>query len=482
MSPPVSEPNTGAPLCVDLDGTLIRTDLLWESLVRLLRRNPLFLLILPFWLLKGRAHLKRQIASRTDVDVSVLPYHEPFLEFLRNEKRQGRSIVLTTAADESLARRTADHLKLFSEVLASDGETNLRGDRKAARLAERFGDRGFDYAGNSRTDLPVWRVARRAIVVNGHSNLAARARECTEVSRVFDPKVSRARALMYLLRPHQCVKNLILFVPLLTSHRLTHLSLVADAILAFVAFSLCASAVYVLNDLMDLDADRRHASKRARPFASGDLPLWAGLVLVPALLAASAGLSWRLPWSFVGVLGAYMGLAAVYSWKVKQVALLDVFFLAGLYTIRLVAGHETTGIAYSFWLLAFSMFIFLSLALVKRFLEVNQVRRQAGSDVKGRGYFSNDLELVTTLGTTSGYLAVLVFALYANSPEVRVLYHRPTLLLLICPLLLYWISRIWLTAHRGQMHDDPIVFTLKDRVSYIVGCLTLGILWLATGR
>jgi 4-hydroxybenzoate polyprenyltransferase/phosphoserine phosphatase len=481
-SPAVIELRAAVPLCVDLDGTLIKTDLLWESFVRLLRRNPLFLFVVPLWLFKGRANLKHQIATRADLDAASLPYHQIFLDFLRAEKQQGRTLILVTACDYRLAKGVAEHLGLFAEVMASDGQLNLRGTHKAAKLAERFGERGFDYAGNSSTDLPVWQQAREAIVVNAHPNLATRAGNCARVSRVFESSGSCLRPLLRVLRPHQWVKNLILFVPLLTSHKLEQFPLLFDGILAFIAFSLCASAVYVLNDLLDLDADRHHPTKKFRPFASGDLPLPIGLLLFPILMAVSAGISRALPPSFAGVLAVYLVLTTSYSWRLKRVALLDVFFLAGLYTIRLVAGHEATGVVYSFWLLAFSMFIFLSLALVKRCVELSGVRQQKGSHVRGRGYGPEDLELVATLGTVSGYLAVLVLALYVNSPEVRVLYRYPTALLLVCPLLLYWISRVWLLAHRGQMHDDPIVFALKDRVSYIVGALTLAVLWLGTGH
>jgi 4-hydroxybenzoate polyprenyltransferase len=253
-------------------------------------------------------------------------------------------------------------------------------------------------------------------------------------------------------------------------------------LLVFVAFSLCASGVYVLNDLLDLEADRHHATKRFRPFAAGDLPLPIGFGLIAVLLAGSISLAASLSANVLAVLAFYFALTTSYSWKIKQKPLLDVFFLAGLYTIRLVAGHEATRIPYSSWLLMFSMFIFLSLALVKRFRELTTLRQKNEHHSKGRGYMASDLEVVAMLGSVSGYLSVLVLALYVNSVEVTRLYKNPTLLLLVCPLFLYWISRVWMIAHRGQMHDDPIVFALKDRVSYLIAALTLGILWLATGH
>ena len=337
--------------------------------------------------------------------------------------------------------------------------------------------------------MPVWSEARQAIVVNADDGLAQRARQCTEESHVFKGSGSKARLLLKALRPHQWVKNLIIFVPLLTSHSLNNTQILANAALAFAAFCLCASGVYVLNDLLDLDSDRQHDSKKRRPFASGELPLPYGLIAAPLLLAGSAGVALFLSWKFVAVLALYFVLTTSYSWRVKQVPLLDVFFLAGLYTIRLVAGHAAAEITYSFWLLAFSMFIFLSLALVKRFTELKILRQQNRHDSKGRGYVASDLELVAMLGIANGFLAVLVMALYVNSPEAQIdhatgrnLYQHPMVLLLVCPLLLFWISRVWLIAHRGQMHDDPIVFALKDRVSYLIGALTLGIIWMAAGH
>lgn len=477
------------PLCVDLDGTLIKTDALWESLMVLLKHKPFYLLAVPLWILRGRAHLKKEIARRVELNPASLPYHSGFLDFLRTEHKKGRKIVLATASDEQLARRIAEHLGMFDEVFASDGKVNMRGRNKGRALAERFGKKGFDYAGNSSVDLPVWSEARQAIVVNASAGLAERARQCAKVSQVFDGSRSKPSALIKALRPHQWVKNCIIFVPLLTSHNLGNVEKVIKAGLAFAAFCFCASGVYMLNDLLDLESDRHHDSKKRRPFASGELPLPYGLISAPLLLALSAVVAWYLSWHFASVLALYFVLTTSYSWRVKQVPLLDVFFLAGLYTIRLVAGHVAAAINFSFWLLAFSMFIFLSLALVKRFTELKMLRQQNRHDSKGRGYVASDLEMVAMLGIANGFLAVMVMALYVNSPEAQIdrvtgknLYQHPMILLLVCPLLLFWISRVWLIAHRGQMHDDPIVFALKDRVSYLIGALTLLVVWAATGN
>jgi 4-hydroxybenzoate polyprenyltransferase len=467
---------------VDLDGTLIKSDVLWESLMLLLKRNPLWLFALPIWLLGGRAKMKKEIAARVELDPANLPYHEPFLQFLKTERANGRVLILATAADNRLAQSVAAHLGLFSEVFASDGSLNMRGHNKGHALAERFGVKGFDYAGNSTVDLPVWQEARQAIVVNADDNLTRRAGGLTQVGPVFNAPKSAAMALIRALRPHQWLKNSIIFVPLFTSHKFDDSSVIGSAIMAAIAFCLCASGVYVLNDLCDLEADRHHATKRFRPFASGELPLPVGFFAAPIILCLSAVAAIFISWNFAAVLALYFVLTTSYSWRIKQIVLLDVFFLAGLYTIRLIAGHAATGIAYSFWLLAFSMFIFLSLALVKRFTELKNLRDQNRRESKGRGYTTADLELVAMLGVASGFIAVLVMALYVHSADVEILYAYPNLLLLVCPLLLYWISRVWLLAHRGQLHDDPVIFALKDPSSYAVGALTLVVLWLATGH
>lgn len=474
-----NHPAPSGPLAVDLDGTLIRSDMTWESLVQLLRSQPLAGFAVPFWWLRGRAHLKHQLAARVQVDAASLPYHEEFLAWLREQKRVGRKLVLATASDRKMAEPVAKHTGLFDEILASDGSTNLRDKAKCDALTKKFGERGFAYAGNSSVDLDVWRGAKEAVVVNARTGLRERAARRTQLGPVFANSGSQLRALVQALRPHQWAKNLIVFVPLVTAHRLDFWPLLA-AWGAFFAFCGCASGVYLLNDLLDLDADRHHPSKRHRPFASGRLPLPVGLILSPLLLLISGAVAWMLtPW-FAGLLALYLLTTTAYSWQLKRVALLDVFILAGLYTLRLIAGHVVTGIAYSAWLLVFSMFIFLSLALLKRFPELQELRRQNRDIARGRGYTANDLELVATLGLVSGSLAVLVQALYVNSDQVVRLYRHPTLLLLACPLFLFWISRVWFMAHRGQMHTDPVVFVLKDWVSYAVGALTLLVVWLAT--
>jgi 4-hydroxybenzoate polyprenyltransferase len=477
----VKPTNSSVPLAVDLDGTLIHSDMMWESFARLLREKPWLVLATPFWCWLGRAHLKQQLARHVTVDATTLPYSAEFLEWLRLQKSGGRKLVLATASDLKMAEPVARHIGLFDEVMASDGKINLRDNAKLAALTARFGERGFDYAGNSSVDLDVWKGSHAAVVVNGSDNLVERARGKTTVAEVFPSRHSLFRQFMQCLRPHQWIKNLIVFVPLLTAHQLSDHTVTLQATVAFVCFCLCASAVYLLNDVLDLDADRHHPTKRNRPFARGTLPLQVGLFGGPLLLLVALGIALTLSIGFAAVVAAYFITATAYSLRLKQIALVDVFCLAGLYTARLIAGHVATGIAWSAWLLVFSMFIFLSLALMKRFQELQSVRQQNGLAIKGRGYTAGDLELVTTLGLVSGFIAVLVLALYVNSDQVAKLYAHPTRLLLVCPLLLYWIARVWFLTHRGQMHDDPTAFAFNDWVSYAIGVATLAVMWLATG-
>jgi 4-hydroxybenzoate polyprenyltransferase len=480
--PPAARPSNQVPLAVDLDGTLIRTDMMWETLVRLLRKNPWTTFASLFALLRGRAHFKQVIAAKVQVDPVNVPYHEPFLAWLKGQKNSARKLVLATASDRAMAQLVAAHVGLFDDVMASDGKTNLRNVAKRHALNERFGERGYDYAGNSHDDLGVWPGAREAVVVNASEALAQKAARVTKVGPTFLNHSSRLKPLLRALRPHQWIKNLILFVPVITAHELSNQTTMTRALLAFVAFCLAASAVYLLNDLLDLDSDRHHATKRNRPFAAGDLPLQYGLIGAPLLLLAALGLSFVLSPQYALVTGCYFLFSTSYSWHVKRLALFDVLMLATLYTLRLVAGHVATGIAWSIWLLAFSMFIFLSLALMKRFQEIQVVREQNGHELKGRGYTSAHHGSVVTLGIVSGLAAVVVLGLYVNSAKVVELYAHPKLLLLACPLLLVWICRVWLLTYRGKMHDDPTAFAFKDWVSYLIGALTLAVMWLATGK
>jgi len=466
------------PLVVDLDGTLIKTDSLAESFFALMRQNPLYLFLLPFWLLRGRAFLKRKISQRVVLDVSLLPYQDELLNYLKLQHAQGRQLVLATGTDERIAQKVADYLQIFDRVLASNGTINLSGRYKQSRLVADFGERHFDYAGNSRRDLAVWSSARKAILVNPTRSLSRTTARLSEIEQVFHSRKGRLRLYLQALRLQQWLKNLLVFVPLVMVHRFLELDLLGKTFLAFLAFGLCASSVYLINDLLDLPSDRHHPRKRQRPFATGKLSLFWGLGLSPLLFCLSLLVSLLLPLSFIGTLVIYYVLNLSYSFYLKRIVLLDVIVLAGLYTLRVMAGSAAISIWPSSWLLAFSTFIFLSLALVKRYAELVIMEAESGV-VQVRGYQIVDKELLASLGSGSGYVAVLVLAIYISSGVAEIHYTRHYLVWLLCPLLLYWISYVWLIAHRGRMHDDPLVFTVRDRVSRIVLLLSAVVLLLA---
>jgi len=454
---------------VDLDGTLLRTDLLWESLFQALRRNPLIVFSLFGWVLRGIAFTKARLAETAEIDVTVLPYRPEVVSELEGQKALGRRLVLATGSNEKLAHAVAEHLGLFDAVLASDENTNLTSGRKLARIEAEAGDLGFEYFGNSHHDVCLFEAASEAVVV-APDRAADRWQKQSGASRI-DAGGSQAKAALKAMRPHQWLKNTLIFVPAVMAHEIFIGSVFLSAVLAFVAFSLSASAIYILNDLLDLEADRNHKTKWKRPFASGELSIPNGLALAFGSIVAAFLISTALPIGFAGILALYLVITTAYSFSVKRMLLLDVFVLAGLYTIRVLAGGVAASIEYSFWLLAFSVFFFLSLALVKRFTELQQVGETASREVTGRGYRHVDLETISQAGMTSGFAAVLVLALYIQSPAIERAYSIPQMIWLLCPLILYIIMRIWILARRDEMHEDPIVFILKDwRSQLMIGC------------
>lgn len=471
------------PLYVDMDGTLLSTDSLWEMLVRLLRTKPAIALQLPIWLTKGKAFFKRQLASHIVLNPALLPYHEPVLAFLRREHQNGREVILATASDELVARTIASHVGLFSHVLASDGIVNLSGQAKLSIIAQHAGGVPFDYVGNSRSDLPIWREASRSILVSPSRQTQAKAVKTSRVDAVLCPRPTFLKVLLRTLRIHQWSKNVLLLVPLMLAHKVLDLHRILPGLLALVAFCLAASGVYIINDLLDLDSDRQHPSKCMRPLAAGLLPIPIALMTSFVAIGTSFGIAGALlPRLFLGMLLLYQATTMAYSFVLKRIAILDVFVLAGLYTMRVLAGAVAADVLVSPWFLAFSTFLFLSLALVKRYAELRLVEQGSGREgfLAARGYQPGDLDLLNSVGTASGYVAVAVFALYINSSDVHVLYRQPAVLWLIAPLILYWITRVWLLAHRGRMHSDPVVFAFTDRTSYLLAALVAILLVVAS--
>lgn len=471
------------PLVVDLDGTLIATDALQESLLEIAGRRPSALLQAAGALSGGRARFKEVVAGLAEVDVATLPYRDAVLELIDDARDRGRPVVLASAGDRRIVQAVADHLGLFDAVIATDGGENQKGAVKLESIRDLLMNRGwggrFDYAGDSAADLPIWAEAQTAYLVNASTRTAAQAQAQGEVRELVARPARVWLEMLRACRPHQWCKNLLLAVPMIAGQRLDDASLWPALLLAFVAFSLCASSVYLLNDLLDLRSDRLHPTKRRRPMAAGRVSIRRALLLGAALLATAFTLAAiGLPGVFVQVLAVYLVLTTAYSWGIKGKVMVDVIWLACLYTLRIIAGGVAVGIAPSQWLLGFSLFTFLSLAFAKRYCEL-RVMQDAGRDrATGRGYRTADLGLVQTMGITAGYLSVLIFAMYINSEAVTLVYREPRVLWLACPLILYWVSRLWVLAERSQLSGDPLLFALSDRVSYVcIAVMAFVLMW-----
>ena len=453
------------PLCIDLDGTLIHSDTLYESILDGVRQNPVAMLGLPLWALEGRAQLKQRVADKSTFDATTLPYREDVLQALRDARAAGRELVLVTAANREIANAVAAHLGIFDRILASTETINLKGPAKRAALDQLFGPQGYDYLGDSQDDLAVWAGARKAWVAGSVEPPE------TPIERRFPipDRMANARAFLRALRPYQWVKNILIFLPFLLGHHWTDWQRWFQAILSFAAFSMVASAGYLVNDMLDRRDDRRHARKKSRPFASGALPLSAGLG-APLLVASALLLCLALPWKCALVVCVYFLATMAYSLVLKKMQLVDVLTLACLYSIRLVMGSEATATPISLWLLRFSLFIFLTLALAKRVAELRLLQKlQTVTASFGRGYRVDDLPILEMMGVGSGYLAALVMVMYVESSGVPLLYSHPIYLWLILPVLLFWISHLWLVTHRGELPDDPILFAFRDRTSLLTG-------------
>lgn len=467
------------PIFVDLDGTLVLGDLSVESLLKGLKKNPILIFAALVWWLRGKAHLKRKLAERIALDVENLPYCRPLIDLLREKSRAGHFIILATASDARLADAVAAHLGFFDDVLASDGSVNLSGEKKRDRLIRRAGDQGFIYAGNSWRDLPVWRAAQHAIVVHPAPFLLARAAQITRIAHVIDDRPNWVQTLLRSMRLHHWSKNLLVFVPIFTAHRFDDLHRLSATCLAFLAFGFVCSAGYILNDLIDLDSDRQHRHKRARPLASGNLSAAAGMFLMVLFLALGFASAWDVPSPFSAMLWVYFISTTAYSLGLKRLPILDVLVLAALFTLRLFAGGYAAQIPISQWLIAFSGFLFVSLALLKRTTELHRLKTTDRQFAPGRGYSVHDLEFLSTVGLAAGCAAVLILAFYINSPDTAALYTRPQLLWLFCPLIFYWLCRMWLISRRGDMTEDPIVFATRDVSSWLIGVLVVATVLLA---
>ncbi len=483
------------PLCVDLDGTLVKSDTLLDAVLLLARQQPTSPLQWPGWLRKGKAGFKQEVVSRALVEVEHLPYNEPLLAYLREEHARGRQIFLATAADRVLADRVVAHLGMFDGVFASDGTHNLAGANKLRAFQERF-PAGYTYIGNAMPDRTLLQASHQPMVANPHRALTRALRsDSTVIHREFHDRKPPLRVLLKAIRLHQWSKNVLVFLPALLAHSLSPRSLL-QSLLAFLSLSFCASATYLINDLLDIEADRRHPRKRRRPFAAGDLSPITGIAVIAGFFAVALLLALAIPrlfptlpvtdggllhgpQQFLMWLGIYTVTTLSYSFVLKRITLVDVLVLSGLYTIRILAGSAATGIGISAWLAAFSIFFFLSLAYVKRFSELALLIESGRTEASGRGYVISDIEQLRSFGTGSAFAGVVVLTMYISNLDAAHLYSHVFRLWLLVPVLLLWISRVWLLASRGELHEDPVVYAITDRRSWLLGAVSAAIVWSA---
>jgi 4-hydroxybenzoate polyprenyltransferase/phosphoserine phosphatase len=466
------------PLVVDLDGTLFRGDLLVESAFAYLGRAPTRLGELVAEAFRGKAALKAHIAAEAGIEAEHLPYDPEVLALIQEARSASRPVYLASASNEHYVREIAEHLALFDDCFGSNASENLSSDAKAARLVETFGERGFDYIGNDSADLKVWARARRRIAIRPNSNVLRKLLALDPDAVVLQDGASQWRHWIKLLRVHQWSKNALVFVPPITAHHFSYAAII-QSLAAFIAFSLAASGIYLINDLVDLGPDRKHSTKRNRPLAAGTIPVWDAMLIAPALVATALAVAFLVGPSFGAVLVGYLALTTAYTFVLKRKMMIDVVVLAGLYTLRVIGGAAAVDVPVSEWLLAFSMFIFVALALIKRYVELAGRLDGNLADATNRNYRKTDLNVVAALAAASAFNAVTVFTLYISSDAVRQLYAHPQALWLICPILMYWMGRLLILAHRRMVDEDPILFAIKDRVSTIAVAMIGAILFAA---
>ncbi|GAA4770846.1 UbiA family prenyltransferase [Stakelama sediminis] len=451
------------PLFVDVDGTLTRADISLESFVRIARSGMAALAALLLWLAAGRAAAKTMAARHDRIDPALLPYRQEVLGLIETARAAGRPVILASASHWRHIRRIADHLGLSAPIIATRGRANLKGRAKLTAIRERIGPgTPFDYVGDSRADTCLWREARRSWSVGYVPPRSA-------VERLGDTRAGFARSAIKAMRPHQWAKNALVIVPAFTSGQFIKPAVLLTAVVAALLMSLIASSIYLLNDLLDMDSDRAHRTKWKRPLAHGDLSIPAALGLSLALAGIGLTGGWLLGGPALTLwLLAYMAITTAYSFRLKAVMVGDAIVLASLYTIRLWIGGVAIGVSLSFWLLLFSVFLFLSLAYLKRYVEMRDAI-EPDRLLSGRGYVGDDIDVVMMSGVSAGMVAILVLALFAHDPTTAAHYANPELLWLLCLPLIYWMNRIWMMARRGQVEGDPVAFAIKDRRSILIG-------------
>ena len=449
-------------LVVDLDGTLIRNDTFFDSIVWSLFNRPALLFKSVFSLLKsGKAAMKQTLASEYPLDPELLPYNPEVLNEITQARNNGKKIVLATGADSVIAWKVASYLGTFDEVHASDGNLNNTGHRKANKLSDTYSN--FDYIGNSSADLESWKAASRKIIV---SSAPKKIKLVHKEFKILEVRRDRVlRTVIRQLRIHQWAKNALLFVPILLSHRLSEAESWLKLFFGFMSFGLVASGVYILNDLADIENDRKNRDKKNRPLAAGDFSAIQAIIAFSLLLASGLIIGLNVGLSFLLVVLIYFGLTTAYSLRLKRILVLDVLVLATLYTLRILAGAAAINEEVSFWILSFSIFIFTSLAFVKRFSELKSSADEHSTLSPGRGYMVSDVPVVLIAGISSAFASLIFLALYIDSDSVGLQYTFSGALWFSVPVFLGWVLTLWFRANRGEVHHDPIIFALRDKMS-----------------
>ncbi len=461
--------NPKIPLVIDLDGTLVLTDTLQESIALFLKKNPLLnIFLLLRWFLMGKAKFKELISKQVELEVETLPYNQYFLDFLKEESKKGRKLILCTGAHETIAKNVARYLNIFDEVFSTSSATNLSGENKLNCLTKRFGKEDFIYAGNSHDDIIIWRKAKEIIAVNASNTVLKKLRKIKKTFINFEKKKPSLLTWVKLFRIHQWSKNILIFFPLIAAQQYFNLENMLLLTLAFIIFGICASSTYLINDVFDIKNDRLHHNKRYRPFAAGNIPisfsLIALLILPCAILLASL-----ISKNFMFLMMLYILITFCYSFYFKSIPIVDCLVLASLYTIRVVGGAIVLSSSLSFWLLAFSAMFFFSLSLLKRYAEISRLVELGKKSLFGRGYELEDMHLILNMGISSGYGSIIIMMLYLNSPEIIKLHNYNEFAWLTIPVLLFWMSYIWLQAHRNKIADDPVIFSMRDLKSILSG-------------
>ena len=469
--------NSNKILCVDLDGTFLQTDMLYESFVYCFMKNPLILFLCIIWLIRGgKTLLKEKLANKYSFDPILLPVNTSVHNLIRSKKDHGYLVFLISAsADQILKAIFERYSYLFNgyfgtgTVVTGGGEPNLQGVNKAEFIKENFKNSHIEYIGNSNADIIVWKNCSKGYAVSSNTNKFPSELHLEYLKP--NAQKSIIKLILKQLRVHQWIKNSLIFLPLVASHQILSPTTYLYSLFGICAFSLITSTVYVINDLLDLENDRAHETKKKRPLASGDLSILLGLYLAFACFTSGAIIAYAISPLFLILALVYILINLFYSAKAKKLIILDCILLAMMYTYRIFLGTIIASLEVSVWLISFSFFLFLSLAFIKRYAELFNLKKQSMEKTKGRAYQVNDMPVIIGMAIGAGFLSILVLDIYLNQDEIKEAFQSIWFAYFCLPTLLYWLARIFIKTARGNMNEDPVAYALKDKASLVIGTL-----------